>query len=334
MIHIIDLFAGCGGLSLGFQSAKHGEKGFKVLGAYDAWKPAVHNYSLNFDHPAFECDLSDIDFSAEHILKNAPEVNMIIGGPPCQDFSHAGKRNEGSRASLTKDFATIVQRVKPKWFVMENVDRSQKSEAFKEAREIFKKSGYGLNERVLDASLCGAPQKRKRFFCIGLLGAEDGFLDDLIDIAIAQKPMTVREYMKEELDIDHYYRHPRNYNRRGVFSVDEPAPTIRGVNRPIPDGYPGHKNDTGCVRTENIRALSTKERARLQTFPKNFKWVGAKTVLEQLIGNAVPVKLGEFVAMRILEHEARNMKKKEASPKRYSPLKYKSEDQTKTLEYA
>lgn len=299
----IDLFAGCGGLSLGFQNASFGESKFEILAAYDSWKPAVHNYLLNFKHPVIEFDLSDPNSAYEHISKNFPEVDIIIGGPPCQDFSHAGKRNEGNRASLTKSFALIIQAIKPRWFMMENVDRAQASRAFQEARRIFKNEGYGLTEKVLDASFCSVPQKRKRFFCVGLLGSDDGFLEPLIIKHLAQYPMTIREYMGEELKINHYYRHPRNYNRRAVFSIDEPAPTIRGVNRPVPTGYPGHKGDTGCVKTEEIRPLTTFERARLQTFPKNFVWSGTKTNLEQLIGNAVPVNLGMYMANRILEYQ-------------------------------
>ena len=72
---------------------------------------------------------------------------------------------------------------------------------------------------------------------------------------------------------------------------------MRGVNRPVPKGYPGHPNDA-CSLAERpeIRALTTAERAQIQTFPADFRWVGTKTDAEQMIGNAVPVKLGEFVA--------------------------------------
>ena len=337
MIKVVDLFAGCGGLSLGFQNASCGKGKFNIVGAYDAWKPAVNNYLLNFDHPIFEFDLSNTEDSCDHISKNFSDVGIIIGGPPCQDFSSAGKRSEGSRASLTKGFATIVSNIKPKWFLMENVARSRTSEAFQEAKKVFKEAGYGLTEKVLDASLCGAPQKRKRFFCVGLLGAEDGFLEDLINQNLSQRSMTVREYMGEELDIEHYYRHPRNYSRRGVFSIDEPAPTVRGVNRPVPNGYPGHKNDTGCVKTENVRALTTEERARLQTFPKKFKWNGSKTSLEQIIGNAVPVKLGEFMANRILEYQnLMDQKEKQSRDYSFSPISEnpKFEKEERVLEYA
>jgi DNA (cytosine-5)-methyltransferase 1 len=74
---------------------------------------------------------------------------------------------------------------------------------------------------------------------------------------------------------------------------------MRGVNRPVPKGYPGHANDA-CPLNENVRALTTLERALVQTFPSDFKWSGNKTEMEQMIGNAVPVKLAEFVANALL----------------------------------
>lgn len=74
---------------------------------------------------------------------------------------------------------------------------------------------------------CAGFLKRRRFFCIGLLGEEDGFLNSIIDANLDSKPMTIRDYMGDELDIEYYYRHPRNYNRRGIFSIDEPSPTVR-----------------------------------------------------------------------------------------------------------
>ena len=80
-----------------------------------------------------------------------------------------------------------------------------------------------------------------------------------------------------------------------MFSIDEPAPTMRGVNRPVPQGYPGHKNDA-CPISSDLHVLTTQERALIQTFPQNYKWVGNKTEVEQMIGNAVPVNLAKFVA--------------------------------------
>lgn len=285
---IVDLFAGCGGLSYGFQNA-----GFDIAAAFEFWNVAVECYKQNFSHPVYAMDLSNTEEASKIIKKLNPDI--IIGGPPCQDFSHAGKRIEASRASLTKSYADIINSVRPKYFVMENVDRAEKSNTFAEAREIFKNAGYGLTQIVLDASHCGVPQKRKRFFCIGALNANDDFAKEYLLKNVSDHVTTLREYFGNSLDFEYYYRHPRNYSRRAVFSIDEPAPTMRGVNRPVPKGYPGHPNDA-CVLNEDIRALTTLERALIQTFPPTYKWCGNKTDMEQMIGNAVPVKLAEFVA--------------------------------------
>lgn len=110
--------------------------------------------------------------------------------------------------------------------------------------------------------------------------------------------MTVRDYLGNALGIEYYYRHPRSYVRRGIFSIDEPSPTIRGVNRPMPKGYKIHNNDP--VKTKDgIRPLTSIERSYIQTFPNSFRFSGSKTDIEQMIGNAVPVNLAAFVAESI-----------------------------------
>lgn len=284
----IDLFSGCGGLSLGFQNA-----GFDVVAGFDNWLPAVNIYKQNFSHPIIDLDLSDVKKGYTELKKFSPD--LIIGGPPCQDFSSAGKRDEsGGRADLTLSYAEIIKKIKPKYFIMENVDRILKSKIIKEAMKTFKEAGYGISYRVLDASYCGVPQKRKRFFMIGELNGQDGFLDYYFEKNFSAKPTSIRDYFGSSFGIEHYYRHPRNYNRRGIFSIDEPSPTVRGVNRPLPKGYKGHPTDSAPI-SKTIRPLTTVERSYIQTFPKNFVWIGNKTAQEQLIGNAVPVKLAEFV---------------------------------------
>lgn len=294
-MNVVDLFSGCGGMSLGFKKAK-----FNILAGFDNWDPAVQTYSKNFKHPIYKIDLGLHAKVIKEVKKYNPD--MIIGGPPCQDFSSSGKRDESlGRADLTVSFAKIVSSIRPEWFVMENVDRIKKSMAYKEAYSIFKSSGYGLTEIILNASYCGVPQIRKRYFMIGHLNSSDDFLlEDLIK-SQSKKQTTVRDYLKDSLGVDYYYRHPRNYNRRGIFSIDEPAPTMRGVNRPVPKGYKGHPGDPVKLFPE-LRPLTTVERSYIQTFPKTFKWVGTKTDTEQMIGNAVPVKLSYFVAREIQKY--------------------------------
>lgn len=294
MPRAIDLFCGCGGLSLGFEKA-----GFQIVRAFDNWEKAANIYNANFtDH---EAELKDAyDITPEYLKGFNPDI--IIGGPPCQDYSSAGKQDESQgRADLTIRFAELVCGIKTKWFVMENVDRILKSETLPKAISLFKEAGYGLSQVVLDASLCGAPQKRKRYFMVGELGGTDGFLETSLMQDVAKSSMTIRDYLGDELGTDFYYRHPRSYARRGIFSIDEPSPTVRGVNRPIPATYNVHPGDA-THDLEKVRPLTTLERARIQTFPKSFKFEGSKTDLEQIIGNAVPVELAAYVGRHVLEY--------------------------------
>ena len=296
-MRVVDLFCGCGGLSLGVQQA-----GFDIVAAFDNWEAALKVYRHNFTHPVYHLDLSNILLSTNTIRDLQPQ--MIIGGPPCQDFSSAGKRNEeGGRGDLTINFAQVIYNVRPEWFIMENVARIVKTQKLTEAVTIFRNAGYGLTQRVLDASYCGVPQKRKRFFLVGKLNENDGFLDSFIDSSLSQKPMTLRDYFGDSLGIEYYYRHPRSYLRRGIFSIDEPSPTIRGVNRPMPQGYQIHANDP-IKSKDGIRPLTTLERSYVQTFPKDFLFFGSKTDVEQMIGNAVPVNLAKFVGLVINKYLA------------------------------
>jgi DNA (cytosine-5)-methyltransferase 1 len=304
----VDLFAGCGGLSLGFKNA-----GFEIVAAFDNWQPAIEVYKDNFTHPIFDIDLSQ-NINYQLIAQFNPEI--IIGGPPCQDFSSAGKRNENlGRANLTLIFTNIVTLIKPKWFVMENVDRIIKSNILTSILEIFKKNKYGLTTTILNASYCGVPQSRKRYFLIGELGGEDNKLEYYLSKNQSKTQMTVFEYLGNELGLEYYYRHPRSYNRRGIFSIYEPSPTIRGVNRPIPKTYKKHPGDVYGI-DNNVRPLTTIERSYIQTFPKEFRFEGNKSNLEQMLGNAVPVKLAEYVGLCIFEY----LKDNSVSPRKHLQL--------------
>ena len=184
---------------------------------------------------------------------------------------------------------------------MENVARIIKSQTLNEAISLFRHSGYGLTRIVLDASLCGVPQKRKRFFMIGRINDNDNFLYESLARDLSKKETTVRDYLGCELGTEFFYRHPRTYARRGIFSIDEPSPTVRGVNRPIPPGYKFHTGDA-VKDLSRVRPLTSMERARLQTFPNTFSFCGTKTDTEQMIGNAVPVNLAEYVAVHLLNY--------------------------------
>lgn len=289
----VDLFSGAGGLSKGLE-----DTGFEITVAVDSWDAAVDTYRRNMSHPVECMDLLDVNRTIEKLKIRKPD--LIAGGPPCQDFSSAGKRIEGGRANLTEAFAEIIAGCMPELILMENVPRVRFSRAYERAKSLLQNKGYSFYERVLDASLCGVPQLRKRFFMFGWQGPEDISirLNDIVEGSLDTHRLTVKEFMKNEISITHYYRHPRNYSRRAIFSVNEPSPTVRTINRPVPPNY--RRNPRDSASPYRVRALTSMERSRIQTFPVSWQWSGehkplTKSDTELLIGNAVPVHLARFV---------------------------------------
>lgn len=294
-MRVVDLFAGCGGMSRGFEDAD-----FEVTLAIELWQPARKVYQANFESVVLELDLGDVARAVKVVKKERPDV--IVGGPPCQEFSPAGQRVEGDKAALTVSFAEIVCAVRPKWFVLENVQAIQNSETWRQARQLLVEAGYGITESVLNAAYFGVPQLRKRFFAIGCLGAEHGFLNEHLERPLNSSPLSIRDYLGDEFGLSYYYRHPRNWGRKGIFSVDEPSPTVRSTNRRVAPGYKAHPNDAGPLAL--ARPLSPAERARVQTFESDFKFDGFDTWKDVMIANAVPVKLAFHVANAIKTHES------------------------------
>lgn len=291
---VVDLFCGCGGMTLGMEKA-----GYNVIAGFDNWKPAIDVYKANFKHPVIQLDLSDVKSSVEEISKFTPDI--IVGGPPCQDFSTAGHQDESrGRAILSVCYSEIICSIKPQYFVMENVAAIHNTKSFQLAINNFRKVGYGLTMKTLDASFCGVPQIRKRMFVIGEINSVDDFIKEELEKNLSDKPMSIYDYLGNSLGIEHYFRVPTNYNRRAVYSIYEPSMTIRGVDRPVPSGYKGHPLDSAPVKT--TRNLTPKERSYIQTFPKEFNFFGGKSDMNTMIGNAVPVNLAKYVGESLLRY--------------------------------
>jgi DNA (cytosine-5)-methyltransferase 1 len=306
-LNTISLFTGCGGLDLGFRSS-----GFNIVLINDSWDKAIETYQINHTKSDYEVISGDITKKeiSERIITSSKKqkIDLIIGGPPCQEFSSAGERKaNGLKANLTPQFAELVCQIQPKWVVMENVNTlvSIGDQQLKKCKDIFQKNGYGITTTILNAADFGVPQKRKRLILICRLNGTD---DEMVPFIQKQKKkeITIREFMPEivqgENKTEFYYRHPRTYARRGIFSIDEQSPTIRGVNRPIPKTYKTHKIDA-TKDVSKVRPLTTEERARVQSFPKNFKIIGNKGEKETQIGNAVPPLLAKAIANAIKEFE-------------------------------
>ena len=296
MLTAVDLFCGCGGFSAGTI-----DSGVDVVAAYDNWSAAVQTYRRNVGNHVIEFDLGEVDSAILEISRY--EADIIVGGPPCQDFSTAGKRKEGERADLTVAFARIVSSCNSRFFLMENVPQVRLSDSYRKFRQILIPNGFNFKEFMLDASFCGVPQSRKRFFSFGWRGNLDSAGERFarwIDEHKSSTRLTVKEYLKTEIDIEYYYRHPRNYSRRSVFTVHEPSPTIRGVNRPVPPNYKGNHLDS--APPSSVRPLTTWERSRIQTFPSDWDWNASdrNADAELQIGNSVPVNFAAFTTKALL----------------------------------
>lgn len=288
----IELFCGAGGMSLGLQRA-----GVDIIQAYDSWAPAIETYRHNIGRHVKQCDLKDIFKIGPVIADLSPD--LICGGPPCQDYSVAGKRIEGENAGLTKAFAMLICIARPEWFVMENVPQVVRSKAWQMARAILVKAGYGLSECRLDASWYGVAQKRKRLFVIGRLGEQHGFLNSAL-VAARTKRQTV---INDVLNIAEGYVYSRPFRAaRGVRSVQEPFPTVtRTCWERLTERYLSNPHPKDPVPATQAAILTTGQLAQLQGFPEDWKWRGAtRQDIHQMIANAVPSPLAETIGRVIL----------------------------------
>lgn len=175
-IKIFDLFAGCGGLSQGFLELK----GFEIPFANEYWKPAQESYEATHKKTKlFKEDIKELSnkkIDEEMKKRGIKKIDIIIGGPPCQGYSMAGRRRiDDPRNKLFVEFARIVKHLKPKFFIFENVkglltikDEEGKF-VIKQIVKKFKKldGGYNLQYKLLNSVDYGVPQKRERVILIG-----------------------------------------------------------------------------------------------------------------------------------------------------------------------
>jgi DNA (cytosine-5)-methyltransferase 1 len=173
MMTVIDLFAGVGGLSLGFS-----QEGFKIVYANEYDKSIARSFKLN--HPETDVDDRDItEIDIEQTLaKYRNKVTVVMGGPPCQGFSQKGKRIglKDSRNFMFQKFVKVVEVVNPEFFILENVPNILTAENGyfkKEIIEMFSALGYDVKATILKAEQFGVPQTRRRAVFIGKKGKLD-----------------------------------------------------------------------------------------------------------------------------------------------------------------
>lgn len=169
-LKVVDLFCGAGGLSYGFTKMPN----FEIIAANDILPDMCEAYGLN--HPGVKVYCDDIKFlSAQRIYRDLGlgqgDIDIVIGGPPCQAYSTVGKRALGDpRGVLFREYNRLITELQPKLFIFENVRglvSMQKGVLFKEILELFRSEGYTVNYRILNAAKYGAPQVRERVIIVG-----------------------------------------------------------------------------------------------------------------------------------------------------------------------
>lgn len=329
----VDLFAGCGGLSLGLRQA-----GYRVAAAVEFENLAASIYRKN--HPRtklYERDIRQID--PKQLLSDldlaAGELTLLAGCPPCQGFSRMKTRNGGrdiedKNNELVFEFVRFAEVLRPTWVMLENVPALAKDQRILEVTRRLSDAGYNVDKKVFDAQNFGAPQRRRRMILIGGLYREPCFAEE------RSKRRTVRATIGRleapSVSSDEFHNYSTRMSDR-VKRLIENLPKDGGSRSDLPkefqlachrdcDGYkdvygrmswraPAPTMTGGCINPskgrfihpEQNRPITLREAAMLQGFPRNYKlsMEKGKYPLALAIGNAFPPAFARAHAENLLE---------------------------------
>jgi DNA (cytosine-5)-methyltransferase 1 len=340
-LFVADLFAGAGGITEGFRRA-----GFvpAVAVEFDRW--AARTYAANFgDHVLASpiekvsvrkdgCSLywTGLSLEGDLVEIETPEIDVLVGGPPCQGFSPLGRMNDWEfsdpRNKLWKHYVRVLDAVAPKFFLIENVPEILKSEEYQRLLRHVERLGYKVAADVLNAAEFGVPQNRRRAIIVG-----SSLGKPYLPTASIFELRSVRDAIGDlPLEPDglnwHVRRNPRPMSLERYKCVPEGGNRF-DLMRNRPDITPRcwKRKKTGStdvfgrmwwdepaptIRTEFFkpekgrylhptanRPITIREAARLQTFPDDYIFVGSNVQVAKQIGNAVPVTLAERIATHI-----------------------------------
>ena len=302
---VIDLFAGAGGISLGFK-----QSGYKIQSAVEIVQVAADTHTLNFPETKVFCE--DIEKIETADLMHQGDPQIVIGGPPCQGFSVAGHRNpKDPRNRLFEQFVRIVRESQPDYFVMENVPGilTMSNGKVKDAiLEAFEEAGYpGVSIAVLEAADYGAPQIRSRAIFIGNRhGLPNPFpapiltKDNYVPIEAAIGDLIFKD---RNPDINHEWtKHSKEFEKRiskvqpGGSLYDTFADAYKRQYQGVPSMTIKENHGGTHIHPTLNRCISAREMARLQTFPDDFYFTGGMKKAMWQIGNAVPPILANSIA--------------------------------------
>ena len=321
---IIDLFAGIGGIRLGFEKAFKDDAETVFVSEWD--DNAQKTYKANFDNDTmFAGDITKVD------EKDIPEFDICLSGIPCQPFSVGGKR-EGfdddykgmCRGTLFLDVARICDYHKPKVVFIENVKglvTHDKKRTFQIIKNTFEQIGYKVFYKVLNSKDFGAPQSRERIYVVC-------FRNDIAPEAFTfpvgcGQTKAIKDILEKDIPLNHFLseqyltslreREKRHKSKGNGFSY-QPL-DLNGVSNTIVCGGSGHESNLIIdkrkeidfskykkpVNSEYIRKMTPREWARLQGFDDSYIFPCSDTVTYKQLGNSVTVPVIEAIAEKIKE---------------------------------
>ncbi len=319
-LNVVDLFCGAGGISEGFREA-----GYNIVLGIDKDKKSVKTFDKNFDAKTLCRDIREIEPRELSDIIDSEEVGVVVGGPPCKGFSHAraSRRDpDDPRNSLFEEFIRLIEYLEPEAVMMENVPGILTMETVhgeKVTRVIERKLdslGFVVDYKKLNAADYGVPQKRKRVIFIA---SPDPSVIRFPEPTHSNHPMQKLNgdklerwrgagevlfdrdgvedvYFLSQKMIDGFRERKKRNEERGYgfgwqhLDPEEPSYTISA--RYYKDG----SDALVKYSDDEIRMLTERECARIQTFPDDFEFHGGKKATYQQIGNAVPPLLAQRVA--------------------------------------
>lgn len=318
---VVSLFSGCGGLDLGFKGGfsylgQFYEKNpFEIIWANDINEKAVNTLEFNFPDLNVVCgDITEIvGINSEEQISffpkgEIPEADVVIGGFPCQDFSVAGKRQglTVKRGKLYQSMAKVIEIVKPKVFIAENVKGLISWEnglAIKTIIEDFTKLGYRVDYKLFNTADYGVPQTRERVIIVGIKNdINKEFEWPQPTHSSNDKSLLPWVTIKEAIgDLENDEKHKSlpnfGYSKAKCFpgkqgntitKADKPAPTMRAEH---------HGNIE--FHYSLPRRLSAREAARIQSFPDNFTFMKSVSDAYRQVGNAVAPVFAWHIARKV-----------------------------------
>ncbi len=334
-LNVVSLFSGAGGMDLGFKGGfeylgeEYRSQPFNLVFANDIFVQAADVYEINFKHEVERRSIVDLEETEFPKI----DVDVVLGGFPCQSFSYSGNRGGLSdpRGQLYLQMIRVINHYKPKMFIAENVDGIRNSRKNIEGENVdssaldtilqdFDKANYDVQYKVLNAADYGVPQSRRRVIIIGIrkdLGSVEDvyypkaqYSQDGVD-----KPRwrTAKEGIDDLWDkvndpevLNHTFRdyskakfYPGKKTQGNVrISPDRPAPTIRAEHHGNIEAHYRTLKDDEFDMT-GWRRLSVRECARLQSFPDSYNFATSASSAYKMIGNAVPPVMAWHIATSV-----------------------------------